>query len=108
MVSSNIRAALRNLWINALVAATILIVFYFTNFFRLTTLTPTIGNILYWAVIAGIVAWVLFLLHCCGELYLELQKGNYPFLWSFLPFVLPVVCLLAHSVILGWLPWPFV
>lgn len=105
--SWNVRTAARNLWINAVVCLVILGLFYMADFFKITTMTPEIEQYVHWAVVAIVIAWVLFLFHWFGELALALWKGNYHFLWSFLPFLLPLITFLARSTILGWICWPF-
>lgn len=104
MASDNIRATLRNLYINAVVSLMILGYFFLSDLLVLTTLTQNMERILFWAAIAALVAWILFLGHCCGELVLELRRSNYHYLWSFLPFFLPVIAYAGHAAILGLLP----
>lgn len=105
--STNVRAFLRNLWINAFVGAAIIGIYYFTDFFKITTMTSTIDTAVYWAIVGGIIAWVVFLFHWFGELVLQLRKGNYHYLWSMIPFFIPLICFLAHATMVSWLPWPF-
>lgn len=103
MLSDNIRASLRNLWINSVVSVLILGVCFISGLFKITAITPKLDQIIYWAIIAALIAWIAFLAHCCGEMILELRRRNYHYLWSFLPFVLPLISLLARNGILAWL-----
>lgn len=103
MLSDNIRASLRNLWINFVVSCLILGVFFISGLLKITAVTPQLDRVIYWAVIAALIAWIAFLAHCCGEAVLELRRTNYHYLWSLLPFFLPLICLLARNGILSWL-----
>lgn len=61
------------------------------EFLVATVPTPQLEQTLFWAAVAALIAWALFLGHCCGELFLELRRSNYHYLWSLLPFFLPVI-----------------
>ncbi len=104
MVSANIRAALRNLYINGVISLMIIAWFFLQRAQILATPTAQLEQYLYLAQIAVLIAWVLFLIHCCGELVLELRRrSNYHYLWSLLPFFLPVTIYLAQNPIVDWL-----
>lgn len=103
MVSCNIRASLRNLYINATISLVIILYAALQEFLLATVATPKLEQLLSGAFIALLIAWVLFLGHCCGELVLELRRSNYHYLWSLLPFLLPVIIYASQNAIARWI-----
>lgn len=103
MTSNNIRATLRNLYINGVIALMIVAYAMLQEFLAVTIMTPKLENIVFWAAVAALIAWALFLGHCCGELVLELRRSNYHYMWSFLPFFLPVIFYAVQGGIANWL-----
>lgn len=101
MASDNIRAALRNLYINLAVSLLVFGYQFMKEMLIATALTPMISRILFCAALLCLIGWILFLGHCCGELVRELQNSNYHYLWSFLPFFLPILIYLIGPHILS-------
>lgn len=104
MWKDSLRAGLRNLYVNAVLAATIIVYYFIRSTLVYTQPTETISRILSIVLVAILIGWVLFFGHCVGEICLEIKRKNYSYLWTLLPFFLPPIVFLLRNPILSLFP----
>lgn len=104
MWKDSLRAGLRNLYVNAVLAAAIIGYYFIRSLLVYTQPTETISHILSVVLVVILIGWVLFFSHCVGEIFLEIKRKNYSYLWSLAPFFLPPIVFLLRNPILSLFP----
>lgn len=104
MWKDSLRAGLRNLYVNAVLAVTIIGYYFIRDLLTYTQPTERIQSVLSIVLIVLLIGWALFFCHCIGETIVELKRKNYSYLWSLLPFVLPLLFYMLRNPILSLFP----
>lgn len=104
MWKDSLRAGLRNLYVNAVLAVTVIGYFLIRSMLVYTQPTEKISAALTIVFIVMLIGWSLFFCHCAGETCMEIRRKNVTYLWSLLPFLLPPVIFLLRNWILSLFP----